>query len=219
MERFKQILLDHKTAILLAILTSIIVALPQVYFRIDHREFYQEGIQAIEMLPDSPWSGRVREVQDGHPNFGNIYQKDGKDNPYLLQPLGSIVVGYMGKIFSLDINNTFLLSRLVLTFFVFLLIYSFIFLISRNKLVALAGAAVLLLADSILNFYGIPLLFSGVSPENFLGIARPVNPAMIYILFFGFLITFWLFYKRRRVSEMEKQSFSISVHFRSEELI
>jgi len=195
MLKFKDILREHKVAIILAILTSLIVVLPQVYFRIEHRN---GGIyQGIELLPDSPWSARAREVQDGHSNFGSIYYKDGKDNPYLFQPLGSMVVAYMGKIFSLDINNTLLLSRLVLPFVVFLLIYSFVFLLSRDKLAALSSATVLLLADSLLNFYGVRQILSGVSPDNFLRLARPVNPAMVYILLFSFLTAFWLFYKKK----------------------
>ena len=194
MKKLRQSLLNHKLAILLAIVISIITAFPQVYFRIEHRN---DGIyQGIELLPDSPWSPRAREVQDGHPNFGNIYNKDGKDNPYLFQPLGSMVVGYMGKIFSLDINNTILLSRLVLPIVTFLLIYSFVFFMSRDKFAALCSAAVLLLADSALSYFGIKQLLHGVSADNFLRMARPVNPAMIYIFFFGFLTSFWLFYKK-----------------------
>jgi len=200
MRRLKRIIIKHKTAIALAVFASIIVAFPQVYFRIDHKEISQEIgqpiYQGIELLPDSPWSARVREVQDGHPNFGSIYYKDGKNNPYLFQPLGSMVVGYMGKIFSLDINNTLLLSRLILTFTVFLLIYGFVFLFSRDKLVALSSASVLLLAESVLSLFGIKQLVHGISPDDFLRIARPVNPAMIYVLFFGFLSFFYLFYKK-----------------------
>lgn len=191
----KETLGNHRWAIILALLVTVIVALPQIYFRIDHKD---DGIyQGIELLPDSPWSARAREVQDGHPLFGNIYNKEGKDNPYLFQPLGSIVVGYMGEMFSLDINNTLLLSRLVLTPIVFLLIYAFVFLISRDKFAGLCSASLLLLADGIMSYYGLSHILQGISPENFLRIARPVNPAMIYVLFFGFLVTFWLFYKRR----------------------
>lgn len=195
MNQFREVLSEHKAAVCLALLASMIVALPQVYFRFEHRN---DGLyQGIELLPDSPWSARVREIQDGHPNFGNIYQKDGKDNPYLLQPLGSMAVGYMGKMFSLDINNTLLLSRLVFSFLVFLLIYCFVFLLSRDKLAALSIAAVLVLADSILSYSGLLQILHGMSPDNFLRMARPVNPAMIYLLLFGFLISFWRFYQQK----------------------
>lgn len=186
----------HAPAVALALLSSLIIAFPQVYFRIDHKD---DGVyQGIELLPDSPWSARVREVQDGHPNFGSIYYKDGKNNPYLFQPLGSMVVGYMGKIFSFNINNTLLFSRLILSLVSFLLIYGFVLLFSKSRLAALSSASMLLLADSALSFSGISQLIQGISPDDFLRIARPVNPAMVYMLLFGFLASFWLFYREKK---------------------
>src|SRR3989344_717545 len=124
MSTIKHIFREHWVAIILALLTSVIVAAPQVYFRFEHRG---DGVyQGIELLPDSPRSALTREVLDGHPGMGNVYYKDGKDGPYLWQPLQPMAVGYLGKLFSLDINNTILLSRIVLSFVVFLLIYSFV---------------------------------------------------------------------------------------------
>jgi hypothetical protein len=187
---------NHKIAIFLAIVTSLTVALPQIYFRIDH---LNDGVnKGIELLPDSPWSPRVREVQDGYPSLGSIYYKDGKDDPYLFQPLGSIVVGYLGKIFLLDINNTLLLSRIVLTFIVFLLIYSFTFFLSKDKQVSLCGAAVVILAEPILTPFGITQILQGLSPYEFLPISKPVNHAMIHVLLFSFLGSFWIFYKEKK---------------------
>lgn len=193
MMKIQNIVKEHWVALGLALILSLVSVFPQVFFRIDQKEIYQ----GIELIPDSPWSARVREVQDGHPNFGSIYYKDGKDNPYLFQPLGSIVVGYMGKALSLDINNTLLLSRIVLPFVSFLLIYSFVLLLARQRFVALASASILLFADSVMSFSGLVRMLQGLSPDSFLRLARPVNPAMIYILLFAFLISFFLFYKRR----------------------
>lgn len=193
MKTFVHIVREHKIAIVIAVLTSLITIFPQVYFRIDPNVVNQ----GIELLPDSPWSARVTEVQNGHPNFGSIYYKDGKDLPYLFQPLGSMVVAYMGQLFSLNINDTILLSRLILPFVTFLLVYAFIFLISKERFAALSGASLLLLADSVLSFSGLSRLLHGLSPDSFLRLARPVNPAMVYILLFGFLVSFWLFLKRK----------------------
>src|SRR3990167_6714930 len=106
MTRLRNILTEHKLAVVLAILTALIVAFPQIYFRIDQKEVYQ----GIELVNNSPWLPRVREVQDGHLNWGSIYYKEGKDLPYLFQPFGSMVVAYMGQAFSLDIGDTILLS-------------------------------------------------------------------------------------------------------------
>lgn len=193
--KFVLLFRNHRWVFVLALLTSVIMAFPQVYFRIDHRG---DGIyQGIELLPDSPRSALAREVLDGHPGMGNVYYKDGKDGPYLWQPLQPMVVGYMGKLFNLDINNTLLLSRVVLSFATVLLIYAFVFLLSSDKLLALSGAALIPLGDQITTFAGLSRLFSSLGPANFLQLSRPVNPAMTYIPFFAFLVVFWLFYQKR----------------------
>ncbi len=193
MTKFKQILSEHKVAIILAIAISIITAFPTIYFRIDQKEIYQ----GVELMNNSPWVPRVREVQDGHLNWGSIYYKEGKDLPYLFQPFGSMIVAYMGAIFSLDIGNTILLSFIVLSPIVFLLFYGFVYLLSQNRLIALSSSATILFAGPILSFWGLKRLFSGLSPKSFLELASPVNPAMIYIPVFLFLISFWIFYRKK----------------------
>ena len=202
MDIIRQKFFNHWMAIVLAILVSVITAFPQVYFRIDHKDLYQEGAQVIEMLPHGPWAQRVREIQDGH-GLGNIHQKEGKNDPYVYQPLGPMVVAYAGSIFNLDINNTLLLSRFVLPFIIFLFIYGFVLLVSRDKFAALASSAVILLADSILSYSGISAILSGVSPDHFLRLARPVNPAVIYLFLFPFLLFFWQFYRSHSAQGFE----------------
>ncbi len=192
MTKFKALILFHGAALALAVLTSFISMAPQIAFRAEHRS---DGIyQGIEMLPDSPWTPRAREIMDGH-HFGSIYYKDGKNDPYLFQPLGSMVTAYLGKAFGLGINDTILLSRAVLPFASFLLLYGFVYLLSRKRSVALAAASVLLLAEGALSGFGLFSLLQGVSPADFIRIARPVNPAMLYIFFFGFLAAFYRFWR------------------------
>ncbi|MSR87962.1 MAG: hypothetical protein EXS69_02245 [Candidatus Zambryskibacteria bacterium] len=195
----KNLLIKHWVALILAVSTSILVAFPQIYFRIEHRN---DGIyQGIELLPDSPWSARVREIQDGH-GFGSVPYKDGKDDPYLHVPLGSMVVAYMGSMFALDINNTLLLSRIVLPFLAFVLIYAFVFLFSRDRFAALSSASAILLADSIMDYSRLPRVLAdalgGISPSSFLDLARPVYGVMIFVPFFGFMAAFWKFFRERK---------------------
>lgn len=198
MSTLKQIFREHLWVVILALLTALIVAAPQIYFRFDHRA---DGVyQGIELLPDSPRSALAREVLDGHPGMGNVYYKDGKAGPYLWQPLQPMVVGYLGKLFSLDINNTLLLSRLVLSFAVFILAYILVLLLAGDKLLALVFPALFFLGEPLLSFAGVSKILNGFDPVNFLQIARPVNPAMTYIPFFAFLIAFWLFYKEKKWS-------------------
>jgi hypothetical protein len=206
MNGFKQTLSIHRWAVILGILVSLIVAFPQSYFRIEHRN--DPVYQGIELLPDSPWAARVREIQDGN-GFGSIYYKDGKGDPYLHLPFGSMTVAYMGKAFSLDINNTILLSRFVLPFFATLLIYAFVYYLSRDKLAALCSAAVILLADSILGLSGVTRILQGISPSSFLELSRPVYSAMIFIPFFAFLACFWQFLQKRNLHALPAQAWQV----------
>lgn len=192
--QFTSRLRAHWVAIVLALLASLIVALPQFQFRAAHHS----DSQRIELLPDAPWSPRVREVMDGHPLLGSTYYKDGKDDPYLFQPFGSDVVGYMGEALGLDINDTLLASKLILTFIVFLLIYGFAYLLCREQLFAVAVAAVVTLADTVSNPSGLLHLLQGGTPGHYLALSYPVNPLMLYLPLFGFFITFWLFYTKHK---------------------
>lgn len=204
MSKFKTLIKEHAPALLIAFITAFLCAAPQLYFRIDHGELYQGDIEPIENLVSSNWSPRVREVMDGHPNWGSIYFKDGKDDPYLFQPLGAIVVAYTGMSLGLDINDTILLSRILFPFIVFLLMYSFTFLLTRHKLVALASTSAILLVDFLLSPSGIKSVITGdllnqMSSVNFLEISHPVNSMMIFLFFFGFLVSLFLFYEKKKL--------------------
>ena len=192
MEKIIQIIKNHKWAIILAAITLLIVVAPQIYFRYDNKEIYK----GIEQMADSPWTPRVEEAREGHFNFGAIYYKDGKSDPYLFQPLGSIVVAFLGKLFSLDLNSNLLLFRIIFPFIVFLLIYGFVFTLSKSKPAALTSAAVILLAESIISRSGIFSMLNGEAPRMFIYITRVVNPLMTFFFFFGFLLCFSLFWTR-----------------------
>ncbi len=193
MQAFFELLKAHYIAIVLALFAATIVAAPQVVFRMQHGD--TPVYQGIELMPDSSWSPRVREIMDGH-GLGSMYYKDGKNDPYLFQPLGSMTVAYMGMPFGLNINDSLLLGRFVLTAVAFLLMYAFVFLFARDRVAALASASVLLLADGVTSLSGLKTLLSGVAPTNFLTIDLPVNPAMIYIPALLFLTAFFLYYKK-----------------------
>lgn len=188
-----QILKNHKWAIILAFVASIIIAYPQLYLRYD-KQVNSQGIELLWISDERAWLSRVREAYDGHPFLGNPYFKDGKSDPYLHQPLGSMSVAYLGKIFSLNINNTILLFRLFFSFLVFLLIYGFVVFFAREKLVALATSAFLFLGNSLFARASLFKILSGEAPSlRYVNYTRPVNPLMTSFFFYGFLLCFLLF--------------------------
>jgi len=193
-----QTLKNHKWAIILALIVSVIVGCPQLYLRYDLGQNSQ-GIEFFGINDEIAWSARAREAYDGHPSLGNAYFREGKSDPYVIQPLGAAIIGTAGRILGLNINNALLLSRILLSFLVFLLVYSFIYLFSQKKLIALSISSFLILANSFFSKSAILKLLAGLSPTvNFVNYTRPVNPLMTHFFFFGFLLFFWLFYEKKR---------------------
>lgn len=199
LSKIKSISINHWQAIVLALIAAIIIAWPQAYFRYDNADTYK-GIGITGAGDDEvSWLSRVREAMDGHKTFSCIYLKDGKDEPYLVQPLGTNIFASPGALFSLGINETILFSKFFFSFVVFLIIYAFIYLFSKEKLAALASTTLLVLGRDILSRGGITeLITTGITTTKFLNFARPVNPLMTYFFFFGFLLFFWLFIERRQ---------------------
>lgn len=188
----------HQWAILLALIAGVIVAFPQFYLRYDNQAVYQ-GIEEIGTEDEVAWLSRVREVYDGHPLLNNPYLKEGKSDPYLYQPLGSNIIVSLGRLFSLDINNAILLSRFLFAFLVFLLIYGFVLLFTKEKLAALATSSFLMLGNCLFARRAIFQILQGESPSStYLNYTRPVNPLMTHFFFFGFLLCFWLFLEKKQ---------------------
>lgn len=192
----------HKAAIFLAILVGVLVAFPQIYFRYDHQQEYR-GIDFMFSHEEAFYLSRIQEAGEGRFNLSGSLFKEGKQDPYLQPPLGEILIASIGKMLFLDLNNTVLLARFILPFLFFLTAYTFVFLISRERLIALAASAVILLADGFFvnkeNFFSLLGLFSGnlpLIPEGF-QFFRPVHPQLSSLFFFAFLTSFWLFYKRK----------------------
>src|SRR3989344_571408 len=193
-----QILKNHRWAIILAFVASVIIAFPQIYFRYVHPSDYQ-GIEVLGTGDERAWLSRVREVADGHPAMSNVYFKDGKKDPHIYQPLGSNIIAFLGKIFSLDINNTILLSRVLFPFFVFLLIYGFALFLSRTQLAALTVASFLMLGNALFARRAVFQMLEGQSPSvTYLNYTRPVNPLMTHFFLFAFLVCFGLFLEKKQ---------------------
>jgi len=196
--RIIELLKSHKWAIILALLSAVIISLPQAYFRYDAGKAYG-GIDIMATGDEGAYLAQVREVQDGHLASANPYFKEGKNDPYLFQPLGPAIVAILGKIFFLDFKNTVLLSRFLFPLLSFLVIYGFVKAVSKEKPLALASASMVVLGSILLSRVGIIDLLTGISPRlAFLIFTRPVVPPISALFFFGFLLAFWLFLERKK---------------------
>jgi hypothetical protein len=176
---------NHKWAIILALLAAIIISYPQIYFRYDHQDAYR-GIDASLLTGDEYyyWS-RIQEVRDGHLSLASPLFREGKDGPYSQPPLAEILAAFLGKLFFLDLNNTVFLTKFLLGFLLFLAIYSFVYLLLKEKLMAVASSSMI--------FFGITLLSRHGPEAEFLWFSRMLHPLVSSLFFFAFLSLFWLF--------------------------
>lgn len=191
-----KVLLNHKWAVILAVLIGLIITLPQIYFRIAHQDIYQ-GINLSG--PDlETYSMRVQEVRDGYFSIASPAWLEGKDLPYLLTPLSEIISSLLGSIFGLDITNTAILARFVFPFFIFLFIYILIYQWIKKKSIALTAAATVSLSTNLVSFKELWNLFftDQKTLQFFLPMARFIIPQVPIFFFFGFLVLFWFFLKR-----------------------
>jgi len=187
---------NHKWAIFLAVLAGIIVASPQAYFRYDNQDLYQG--QEIEILRYSPWTPLVREASDGHFGLGSPFFKDGKDDPYLHQPVDTTTLAVLGKIFLLDLNNILLFARFLFPFLLFLAIYGFVILFSKDKLAALASSSAVILGSTLFGRQELLQLLKGESPVDAFPFFQIVVPSQPLLFFFSFLLVFWLFIEKKQ---------------------
>jgi len=194
MQKINQIFKEHKWVIILALIAVIITAYPQVYFKHDHQLEYQ----GIEMMGASEKVPRIREVQDGYSTLSSPYLKEGKDGPYLNNLLGTNIIGSLGKALSLDLNGTILLSRFLFPLLLFLVIYSFVYFFSKNKLAALSASTVIFLGQMLMSPSGIWQILNNEASTGFLPFFRPVVSSLIALFFFSFLLSFWLFWEKKQ---------------------
>lgn len=196
MKNFSKIIKDHKWAISFAFLIAIIISYPQIRFRFN--ESYQGIDMPLESAEDFYWT-RIQEVRDGYFSSASPYLREGKEGPYSQPSLPEISAAYLGKLFFLDLNNTILLTRIFFSFSLFLAIYSFIFLLFKEKLFGLAASTTVFFSSSLLKPLGLLKLLSGeISGDGFLGFSRITHPLVSSFFFFTFLSFFWLFLEKKR---------------------
>lgn len=197
MKKIIETIKRHKWALFFAFLTSIIMVCPQLYFRYDNKEAYR-GIDMAFTADEGFYFNRIQEVRDGHFFLGSAVLKDGKSDPYLHPPLPEIIVAFLGKIFFSSLQDTVHITRFIFSFIAFLIIYGFVFALSKSRAPALTASVVFFLGDSLLSRQKIvDFLHGGFFSVDFLPFTRPIHPEVSSVFFFGFLLSFLIFYKNK----------------------
>ncbi len=187
-------ILNHKWALLCAVLIGLIIAAPQIYFRLQHQDIYHD--MSLGGSDESAYLSRIQEVRDGYYNTASYVWREGKDLPYLIPPLSEIITNLTGRVFSLNIVDTVTLGRFIFPAIVFLLIYVLLYQLIQKKLAALVIGSTVLLSTDLVGSVFFNFIFKQIPPSyNFLTFHRLVAPQVHLIFFFGFLVL-WFFRKK-----------------------
>lgn len=168
--------------ILLSLIIGIIYILPHILFAIEMKGNYRIFF-AAEDEETEVYTSRIREVYDGHYYISDPFLYEGKSKPHFRSYLSELILGLFGKVFHLPITSLFILNNFIFPVAVFLLIFYFLFLLTKSVNLSLAGSSFILLVQfpEILR-----LLINGTNTE--LLFSRAVNPSISFIFFILCLI-------------------------------
>ena len=188
---------NHRLAFGLAVLVGAIYCLPHLLFLMEAGESYRYPFTA---MPDERhYASRIHEIYDGHYAIANPDLKEYKDSPYFWQPLCEILVGGLGKLFGISIENLLVLSDFLFPLVLFLLMYGLASLLTESKMLAILAASAILMASILifgppqsLVYWASRLSFLHLnplmSPKSSFLFSRSINPQCNLVFFFAFLL-------------------------------
>jgi len=199
MKKFLKILVNHKWAIILAILIGMIIAFPQAYFRWDNKDIYQGVDLNLGGNDELFYFNRIQEIRDGHLSLANPIWAENKDSLYLQSSLPEIISAFWGQIFGLSLFNGILLQRFIFPIIISLFIYIFIYCLTKRRVTALSVSITVLLSINLVDPLSIwNLIINQKVSSLFLSFSHIVSPQNHLFFFFGFLMFFWLFLEKKK---------------------
>ncbi len=163
------------------------------------------GFRGIEMSgtdAEIHYAARVEEVKDGFPALANVYYSSPKQQAYLQPAFPEITIATIGGIFGLDGARSLLLSQFLFGALVFSVMVGCFDAMTKRFWWSFVGVAIYLFAGFL--FSGPWTIFQLLKPPTvgfeFLTFARPINPQISGILFYGALWGFiaWVRMKSKK---------------------
>lgn len=195
--------------IFLSIAIGILISAPAIYFR-----YFDGGYQGIDFFgsdAENYYLGQIQEIYDGHWSSGNIYIAEGKDAPYVQQPLPAIIIAFLGKFLGISARDINVLTKFLFPAFLTVIVYLFFSNLTGHKDIAVLMTGFVMLIQATWIFLNpgawLPFLLRGEfrgTDYNFISYARPINPQISSIFFFGYLLCVWKFLFRRFSEKSEK---------------
>jgi len=198
----------HALALLFAFAVGALYVVPHISFIVSLGDAYR-GIPLLQTQNEDYYLTRIREIIDGHYSTGSFLFHEYKDAPPLTPPTEEFLYAIPTLLFGTSVITTIIVSRFVLPFGLFLLIY---FLLVRltstkrreenghgdagtertlaQKLTAISGSLLITLGYDLINYRAVwrYLLGEDSLAGSFLMWSRLVHPIWGAIFLFLFLL-------------------------------
>ena len=183
---------------LFAICIGLLTAGPALYFH-----FFDAGYRGIELFgsdAEEVYLAEVGELYEGNTDLGNPYLVDHKSDPYVRQPLSPLIVATFAHLLGMTVAETNLLTKLLFPALLSVLVFLFFRDVFGRPSYATLATLFVMLAPATLTFLtpaAWPAFFLDgeflYSNFKFLAFARPINPQVSFLFFFGYLLCTWRF--------------------------
>lgn len=205
---------EKYTIILLAVAVGLLISAPAVYFRYFDNRY--KGIEFFGSDAENYYVSQIQEIYDGHWSLGNVFLAENKNDPYVQQPLPAIIVALLGKILKISARDINILTKFLFPALLTIIVYLFFSDLTSRKDWAILMTVFVMLIQATWIFLDpgawFPFLLKGEfrgTDYNFISYARPINPQISSIFFFGYLLCIWkLLFKR--LSEKSEKIYGIA---------
>ncbi len=190
----------HAAACILAFFIGAMSVAPQLYAT--YRSPGYAGVALMGTDAEAHYVARIQEVYNGYPTLGNVFLPD-KDIPPLEPALGEDIDAYLGMALHISAVQMDILGKFLFPLLIALLLYGFLYALSRRRSVALLGVFFAMWGDSLMDgVHALLGIFRGIAPTNgFLLYSRPINPEISALFLFGALfLAYQLFLRTREES-------------------
>jgi len=190
-------------AVILAVLVGLIMFLPQFWLIQDLGDNYT-GVYFSATDSEMYYTGRVRDIYDGHFKLSNAFLAEYKDLPYIQPPVPEIITAGLGYLsFSSDIpTRIHFATRFVIPAILILAAYIFVYRVTGSRVQGLLAASLIVLGLELLhNFREILRVLQLEFTNNAtLAFSRPVSPQIGVLFFFLYGIFFWEWITKKKKS-------------------
>lgn len=200
-QRFSPAFQSYVFALFAAGIIATVTALPQMLLQYELGGSYR-GIIATGTDAEEYYLVRVREAYDGHASVSSpdLFEYKEKSSPQ--GALSENIIAGISKIFSISVPQAIVYGKFIFPFFFSLVLYGFIYFLTRNKPLALTVPFFVILGSNFI-FHPKDIFFLLTLQWNklgsFLEYLRPINPQMSSLLFFLWLWTFMVWMRKGNI--------------------